>query len=78
MKLKNLLGKCSWSAKTGRGSRVSLSGVDPCWYSFHATLEELVAALPQNEIEEYTYFVCEQWQKVGRSIKKVPIKEYER
>lgn len=76
LRLKDNLGKCHWEAKESRDSAFSTCGVEPVWRDRNATVEDLLEAV-ENRCETYTYFYCEEWQRVGRSIKLVKIKEYD-
>jgi len=79
MKLKDCLKKAEqgtayWYAKTSKDDCVSTSGLDKCWFRRDSTIEELQAALADRD-ETYTYFYCQQWQKVGRKIELVKVEE---
>ena len=73
MQSNNLLGRASWDAM---GCGCKISGTDPIWRDRNATPEELLAATPESHRERVEWFVLMEYQKVGRTIKRVEIKEH--
>jgi hypothetical protein len=73
---KDHIGEGHWSYKESETSCFSTMGVDDEWRDPNATVEQLLNVLaPLSERNAESYFFWEEWQKVGRSVQMVEVKE---
>lgn len=75
MRMADLLGHCCWYFIHDGYPTCRLVGSEKTWSNRNATLQELVDVLPRYERIFSGRFQLTEWQKVGRKIQEVAIKE---
>lgn len=75
MRKSDLIGQTSWHFRP-ESTAIQISGTDPIFGDPNATKAQLEAALPPEDRGKLGAWYCQQWQRVGRSIKRLTVKEY--